>query len=470
MIPRLCLFAISSISFVPYFALAGTVDMGKINVCLTSSVSEDNDVLSAHILSTTTNHINDYFKAYYRETQTTDYFSSAILRVSPFEIQGEAEKYVTTVTFAGMLSFKVDPAPSHSFVDALTVSAFQEGNLDIYIDSLLGSESRFLSNLLNVVVEVHDNPMIEKRVDDNSGAKEQNPAEQGEDGLLTGWSAALIYGMAVLIGVILAVALFYFRRCHCCCNRLIDGNPVELKTIDVPNNVDRRIQKQNKEKDRPNPPSPLPMPIRIAKTKDSFYSGNLPPSPEHSITSQDSSKFTYNPDEMSVFSYSMDGASIISKTSLGLGNFHNVIGPDVSVSFDPQSGRPQRRESNVPVSFGNGTHTTDPCYKGLNQIEEGDEKAYAACKTRFERHKKASEVALQIRKPKRLFGRPVSKLQATQSFIDMKNESNYENESEGITESSSSPSSWESDDSSKEVIDDLKDLSFQIQMHRRGRK
>lgn len=474
MVPRTSLsLALLSVLMMSPFTYAATVDMGKIIVRLTSSVTTENDVLSAHMLLATGKYMNNYFKAYYKETKSSDYFSSAILRVKPFEIQGSAEPYVTEVEFAGMLSFKVDPAPSHSFVDTLTVNAFEGGNLDIYIESLLESESKFLNNLVNIVVEVHDNGMVEKSIEDTSEANQENSEEKPEDDLLEGWSAVLIYGMAIVAGVMLSVALFCLCRCCFLEKRQIDGLPVNLKTIDVPKDVDRRIQTQNRESRRSIVTDPTEPTKNKGEMKDTFYCGNLPASPELSMTSQDSSKFTYNPDEMSVLSYATGGVSLVSKASLGLGNFNRVMGTDNSVSFEPSSKKHQlhEEERNATAAFGNVAMNKDPPsrYRGLDQIEEGNEVEFENYRPRSTRTRTTSSATLEIRKPRRT-ERPASKLRAPQTRYSYRsNGSAFGNESDYLTESSSSPSSRGSNDSSNDVIDDLKDLSFQIEMCRSGR-
>jgi hypothetical protein len=447
---------------------AATVDMGKIIIQLKSSVTTENEVLSADMLSITSKYMNKYFKAYYENEKSSTYFSSTTLRIKPFDIQGDTGSYVTTVEFAGMLSFKVDLAPSHSFVDTLTVNAFEGINLDLYIDSLLESESKFLSNLLNIVVEVHDNPIIEKNLEDNAENNQENTVEQPEDGLLKGWTAILIYGMAIMAGVMLSVAMFCLCRCCCTEKRQTNdrGETVNLKSIEVPNNVDRRIQKESRKKRRSTARAPA-APTQPKAINDSFYSGKPPPSPEPSITSQDSSKFTYNPDGAST-----SGMSLMSKASLGLGNYNGVMGSDMSMTFDPPNRKHQRHDTLTipPLSFGHDTSTNDPRYRSLDLIEEGNEATNDDYRPRSSRHKATNSASLEIRKPRRS-GRPASKLRPPKTkYSSGSNGSAFGNGSDYLTESSSSPSSRGSDDSSKDVIDDLRDLSFQIQMHRSGRR
>lgn len=471
MIPRNLPLALLSVLLLSPCCSAATVDMGKIIMQLKSSVTSENEVLSAHMLSITSKYMNNYFKAYYANKKSSTYFSSATLRVKPFDVQGDTGSYVTTVEFAGMLSFKVDPAPSHSFVDTLTVNAFEGNNLDLYIDSLLESESKFLSNLLNIVVEVRDNPIMEKNLEDNAETNKENAVEQPEDGLLKGWTAILIYGMAIVAGVMLSVAMFCLCRCCCREKRQINdhGETVNLKSIEVPKKVDRRIQKENRKNRRSTARTPA-APAQPKTINDSFYSGKPPPSPEPSITSQDSSKFTYNPDEGSVMSCTTGGMSLMSKASLGLGNYNGVVGSDMSMTFDPHSRKHQRHDTstNPPLSFGHDTSTNDPSYRNLDLIEEGNEATYDDYRPRSSRHQATNSASLEIRKPRRS-GRPASKLRAPKTRYGS-NGSAFGNGSDYLTESSSSPSSRGSDDSSKDVIDDLRDLSFQIQMHRSGRR
>jgi hypothetical protein len=210
------------------------------------------------LLTLTVQFLDRAFHREYDNSSTYD-FAQVRLSVSTYEITEDSSGgYLASIDLVGT-SFFEEEAPAS--VTPLVVSAFSAQNQE-YLNTLTMSEDAFLQGISYAVVTVNGNVAMSKAGDDISQSSFQT------------WSIALIAGciafMAVLCGCLLAM--------YCCFS-------------DVPTSRAR--------------PAPGNKPVGSRDTGDSSEIEDLDgdiyseqtrtPSPVRSITSQDSSKFTYNP-------------------------------------------------------------------------------------------------------------------------------------------------------------------------------
>lgn len=454
---RVLLFLLSCKLFLFNSASATTVEMGNVNMHLISVAIDNNeDHLFEDVLSITTKFLNEYFNAYYQIDNM--YFKSVTLRLRPFSIQTESNDSRTAqLEFAGILLFSVEPVPSTTMVEKLIENAFSGRNLGKFLEALLRHDNEFLKNLQNVEITVRDNIMAQ-----DLSSEEDEPVETTKNAenaaLLTGWMAIMVYGVAIVAGIILAIICVVVCRC-CCCQSSRKAGHMRLQSIDIPNNkTNREIQKQTKRQQKKNKkPKKQEKREEFEKLHGSMFS-DLPPSP-------DKSEYSYN--DMSMFSSDSGAMSLMSKASIGLSNYNQVIETSLST---PAGRKNRRRSSGASVPYGQDVSLLDDTQLNiLGQIEEDDESMYSLssyvspAKTKF-----LPDSGLEIRKEKKKT-RPQSKLRQPSPSFKFGNkkgrysgipDSDYLTESH--TESTTSPSSGGSGELEGDVFDELNDLSFQI--------
>jgi hypothetical protein len=398
------------------------------------------------MLEFTTQYMDDYFGAYYANTEPRDYFSHAALTVNSFGIHGVTGSFISTLEFDGMLFFNSDPAPSQAFINTLFANAFQGLNLDQFLEKLLlTSGNEFLEKMTHVIIEIDGNAVTETNVEEDKSKIEGSESSDGMS--LNDWAVIAIYAVAGIVGALLMVAVCCLCRCLCSKEKrqvdddYDDDDPVKVKSIEIPANVNY-AQDMEPRRSRTS---------RKGKYTGTFYDAReRTPSPVRSIASQDSSKFTYNPNGMSM-----------SKASFSLGSI-SKLSIDMP-SIDLEAWQRQNTISPVaPAPFGNDISAIEQKERDLSLIEEGDEEAFppARGKQTNQYLSRKSLSALEVRNsrshkaPSRTSNRP-SKIYETSI-----RESDYSTEeSSGMMDTQSS----------SDVINDLRNLSLQFDRHRSSR-
>lgn len=436
-------------------AAAVTVEMGKILMNLNSQTLGNNDHhLFEDVLSITSKFLNDYFRAFYEIDNT--YFNSVTLRLRPFNIQMESDNTRTAqLEFAGILSFSVQPVPTTTQVDNLIENAFSGRNLGKFLQAFLRSNNDFLKNLQNFEVLVSDNLITHDL--NTEEVSDENDKNDGK--LFTGWMAIMVYGVAIVAGILLAIAMVFLCRCCCRSKSRKKADHRRLKPVGSSDEDNQKNQKQKrKEKDNKTRKE------EKQELHDSMFS-DRPPSP-------DKSEYSYNQNDVSMLSTDTGAMSLMSKASMGLSNYNQAT--EASYSMDP-SGRKNWRRSGTSIPYGQDVSLLDDFQLNvLGQIEEDEESRYSMSSRSSSTGEKAQEKdsVLQIRKQKKK-AKPQSKLRqpSTSSMFGSKKDKyngvpngNYLTES--LTDSTTSPSSSGSGGFGADVIDDLADLSFQIKASR----
>jgi len=422
-------------------SLAASVELDTVVMQLRSKVDADNDELLSKMLEFTAGYMDDYFGAYYINTQPENYFSYTGLDVNSFGIHGVTGSFITTLEFDGVLFFNSDPAPSRDFIKSLLENAFQGLNFQLFLDGLLASDSQFLAELTHIIIDIGGATLTEKDLE-NSGATSQAEEEPSRNPLdLSDWSEIAIYATAGVVGALLIMAFFCAVRCICSKRkRQVEDNiePVNLKSIEIPTTM---AQTQPRH-------SYIPKHVRQSRkgNADNFFnSRDRSPSPVRSIASQDSSKFTYNP----------AGTSILSKASLfSVGSLSNIDMQSVDLEAWQRN---DAISSLAPAPFGHDISAIEQKDRDLSNIEEGDEedpraaerRQYISRKARTEFEARKFRSGRQSQLSSHRSGKPAPK---TNRVIDYSTES----------------STTDHTDSSSDVINDLRNLSRQIETHRRS--
>ena len=422
---------------------AATVEMGSIVMQLRSAVDGNDSEVIAQMLARTTTYLNDYFAAYYQNTVPQDYFSNAVLSVNSFGIHGGQGSYITTLEFEGLVFFNSDPTPSETFTLTLLSNAFQGLNQKIFLNEVVSGDNQFLKKLTYMVIEINDltvaeNNLVEGAEDATTPKDEVEKEMEEENWYDADWVEYAVFAAAGLGGTFVMLCLFFICRCCCCKKQKESDNgefPVKVFDEEVgSNNYQRRVSRQPTNEAT----------LQIARTYSSGHSRS--PSPERSLASQESSNFTYNPAGMSM---SKEGLSLSS-----ISNIHND-----TPSFDVEAWQNKNTISPVtPAPFGHDISAIDDenQTKDLSLIDESGEDSYQerAAKQRKQHLYRHSVNGLEVRQSR---SRPVPKRGYSQP-----------NNSRMLDHYNDDSNSYKSE-SSSDVMNDLRNLSAQIDRHRRAK-
>ena len=451
-------------------------DLGKIVMKLKSAYDDDISELSEDIQFVTSQYLENYFNAYYLETGNKESnYKSSMLSVNGTEIEQDAYGYVTTIEFTGILTFGA-PAPSEKLLETLLINAFNGPNLDYFTHQLIMSESLFLYKLRHIIVEVREDFVSEK---DLVNPEENSVSNQeGNETGLTKWQSILVYILSVLLGIL--IAFLGFAVIRCCTGygkkRVADEpEPVNVKSIDVPKTIQPQQQRQKKKKkkkygsqkyDQMEDDPLARTPER--KRKQTFIKVQRPLSPVRSIVSQDSSKFTYtNYAGQSVMSYNPAGMSMMSNATLVLGNGNCVL------STEQEEQVSQDDSSVLPVAFGHQFPATDSRVRLFRDLSNVVEDIYEDIEL-VDKDFPPLEVRLAAsRNTRKSYSKAprnhVSRYDAGSFKVPSGRSSRPDKAVSpryGNAYNTESPRSNHTDESAGNVINDLRDLSLQIDMHR----
>ncbi|GAX24596.1 hypothetical protein FisN_4Hh114 [Fistulifera solaris] len=384
----------------PVFSYESRV-LGDIEMRLGSTSSSDKNELLFEILTLTVGFLDDKLSQNFADDSSVD-FDKVSLSAMSYDITEVHDGYVASMTLTGRAFFTEGTSPSQQEVIDMTSQIFQEENQD-YLASLMVSSNVFLQDTQYAIVRVDGNVVSENRGQDGSNTFSMDS-----------WIVLLVGGATGFL-VVLTVCLLWY-----CCSYVNSEEP------------DAVVRK-----------TPSKATKNTAEEDESLNERSQTPSPVRSISSQDSSVFTYNP---------KSSKSVDSKT---FGSFlTNNTGSEIDVEAW-QKGSKVHKDNSI---FGHDISEIEN-KKDLSLIEEGSDEE----NTPDKRRPGASYLAkyqqgnLQAARP------------SAGSHTNSIRRSSFSSSS--VSSSSSRANKRRNIDleaDAEELINDLKDLSVQINRYRNG--
>jgi hypothetical protein len=210
------------------------------------------------VLESSRSHLKQQFRSHFEEEEgKSDYFQYLDLSVKQYDVGGERHlaEYSMAILYHGVAYFNRAP-PDKSLAYDIVAEAFQGDLREQFVTALLESKSPFLSQLQYIVVTINDLVVANDDLSHRVSTSQDSSSS-------TSWLVVLaVAGSA--FGVLVALAILIY------------------------------IWHLNRSKNF------LELPKKYGANKDEFHDelemkSTSSPSPEKSIISQESSKFTYNP-------------------------------------------------------------------------------------------------------------------------------------------------------------------------------
>lgn len=380
--------------------------LGNIEMRLGSTSSSDKNELLFEILTITVGFLDEKLVQTYAGYDGVA-FDKLSLSALSYDVEEANDGYVASMTLTGRAFFTEGTSPSQQEVTDLTAKIFQEENQE-YLKALMVSNNLFLQDTQYAIVRVDGNVVSENR---GQADGKQNAIN------MDSWIVLLVGGITGFIVVLLVCVMWY------CCSY--------VSSDDHDMNVRKTPSKATKN----------------TIDDESLNERSQTPSPVRSIASQDSSVFTYNP---------KSSKSVDSKT---FGSFlTNNTGTEIDVEAW-QKGSKVQKDTSI---FGHDISAIEN-KKDLSLIEEGSDEENTPDKRR-----PGSSYLNKY---------PIANMQGS----GRPGRSSVGSQLGSIRQSSSSSSSYSSSSSrstkkrnidleadAEELINDLKDLSVQINRYRSG--
>lgn len=219
------------------------------------------------MLQTTRSHLNNHFSNHFQQVEqdNPNYFQHLDLSVKEFDVGGEGRKnrrlsyaaeYSMAILYHGVSFYNSPDLPNKDYVQDLVSESFMGDARTQFIHELVDSRDEFLSNLQYMVITINDQVVA----NEDFAHWSTTSTSEGDSGSNTSWIlVAAVAGSAV--GVMIAIAILFY------------------------------IWRLNRSK------SFLELPSKYCTSEemDLELKSTQSPSPEKSLISQESSKFTYNP-------------------------------------------------------------------------------------------------------------------------------------------------------------------------------
>jgi hypothetical protein len=481
---------------------ANDIGLERIIMQLRSQVDADSSELHSNIKRLTTSYLNDYFGAYYSTNyELNGFFLEVTLSIASLGIHGVEGSFITTLEMDGSLSFDHDvELPSESFADTLLRNAFQGHNERIYLNHLLsnsGSDSSFLHQLTHIFIDIGGATVAETEIqrtaeavssgDDNVNRSSNStlsstkfaPDSQGDNEsawfMDEQWATIAIFVAAGVVGVLLLVGCcFYFGGSK---TVIIDDEDDDLgdepiKVLELPVKQSRNFRV----------PGSSSTPISQSNTEGSDSDsldeqmGCSPPSPERSLASQDSSKFTYSNNNHS---------SNLNTSRCSLGSF-SKFSMDMQASIDLGGSMHQSNYRPNTISHGTGvppfgqdiSAIEKHHHLSLIQEEDDDEEMghHHLARARKNGSSRPCRIDHQFVSSRRSFRanayeeRPPKNTSRSRNHGQVPSSSrrfSFGRRNEGLD---TSETSIDMDTCSSDVIADLRNLSIQIEKQRKSRR
>jgi hypothetical protein len=199
-------------------------------------------------------HLKEHFSEAFTATNWEGYFGDLELSVRDFE---EGEHQLMKITYNGVAFFDSDPVPEKAAIVDLVTKSFKGDSRSHFVDSILMSSDDFLSNIKYLVVSVDG--IVVANEDLSHNVSKKNPP----------FSLTDHYNYVALAGASVCFLIAAAMLIHTC--RLKKNTSIVELEDDI------LMREKNTDE----------MDIESKSTKS--------PSPDHSLISQESSKFTYNP-------------------------------------------------------------------------------------------------------------------------------------------------------------------------------
>jgi hypothetical protein len=365
------------------------LSLGSIVMQLRSEVDSDSVKLNRKMQSITSNYLNEYFYAYYKSTEPgfIDYFSHIDLSTKSFGVHGVEGSFITTLEIEGSLTFNSEKLPSNFFIDTLLRNAFSGHNEQLYLANLLtegnNDAEEFLQKLTYLIIDINGSKVVESLIQDNKKVENipdrsskvkgtvvaagtnnnsNNNNNEGSNAFSTEewimifvYSALGFFGLVVILYCAFYISRYISRRC-CDKNERSNRNEEPMKVIKLPVKKRKQQQKRSLSSNRGGKyhnngtPSSATVfhdndrisPTSSATTKSSAGSisdhmDRPAPSPQRSMMSQASSKFTYTENMSKWCASSIDGATLDGVSSIDLATWRGgkqdppAFGNDISV-------------------------------------------------------------------------------------------------------------------------------------------
>ncbi len=320
---------------------AAEMPLGAIIMQLRSTVDANNTTeLNQKVGDATTKYLNDYFSAYYARTEQMpkDYFSDIMLSMNSFGVHGVSGSFITTIEIEGTLSFNSDLLPSSFFIDTLLRNAFKGRNERLYLDQLLKLEDDFLVNLTYLIIDINQSNVAESSIDEDDTTSLENGVNDHEKQAENAKRSSSERWITIVIGIssmVLALVMFFGSYLlHQWCkeqkeekqDEKISDDSEPMKVIKLP------VKKQQKSVSMKIDnlgisPTSTATTSRSSPQSIAAKMDRPPPSPQRSMTSQESSMFTYT-DNMSRFT---------TGKTVNQSNFRSPSSPFSKFSLDVQS-------------------------------------------------------------------------------------------------------------------------------------
>jgi len=381
--------------------------LGDLDISMRSKSSTNVNDLLLEVLSVTVGFLDEQFEAAY-ESSSTIQFTRTSLSALSYDIQEEASGHTATLHLEGRAFFEDGTSPSQDDVSQRTMNIFKENNA-AFLQALMKSSDDFLRGVSYAVVTVDGNVVAEER---NANAISTEPKSS-----IFEFTTLSIILMSVFGGVMLfmlACLVWY------CCSSVQDEGPEDIHPA-----LRKAVSRAT------------------GKTAEDESYMKRPPSPVRSITSQDSSIFTYNPKSCK---------SMESRT------FGSFAAATTGTEMDLEAWKNGSKVQKDSMPFGHDISAIE-AKKDLSLIEEGSEGGEDVTPDRHNLSRVA-RVARETAEHSLL----------TLETTDRKIRCQSSRLSQGSRHSSSSKNSKNKfidlEGDAAEVINDLNDLSYQIDRYR----
>lgn len=391
--------------------------LGDLEMRLRSRSKTDVSQLLLEVLTVTVNFLDLRFEELYSSKTAVD-FDKVSLSALSYNIDEVNGGFVAEIVFKGRAFFADGKAADQHDVIAISKDVFQMEN-QAYLEALMLSNDPFLTDISYAIVnvggdvEAENQDVLSKRpIDSIAPPSEDDTFFQG----LNKWTIITLAGAGGFLTVCLVCLLW------CCCSSIADDTPMAMPDTVKPNET------------------------KGTQDEESYMPETKAPSPLRSITSQDSSVFTYNP------------KSCRSTDSRTLGS---LLTSNPTMEMDLEAWKRGSTVQKGVVPFGHDISAIEN-KKDLSLIEEGSEGEEATPdKARLGRFK-PSGYTLTERSLHELDRSEMQTIPRNRSSSSSRSSSQSRNRNSRRSQ----PIDLEAD--AAEVIKDLKDLSFQIDRYRRN--
>ena len=384
------------------------VAFGAVRLELHSKSSSEARLLLSDLVTRTSTFLDKELQKYFSESTSIsgEYYSHTVLGVVDFKIEQTGDVlYSAIIDFEGSSFFTTVPLPGAGFIVNLFKDAFQGDSRLDYVRDLQSSDIPFLRDVSFVVVELNNQVIASEDMTTDNTNKDSTGS-----GTLSTESMALIVARSSAAALALCLVAFAFFYCK----RSKKASKLRVKTI------------QSNQGTSEDPESPVHS-----------------PSPVHSICSQESSKFTYNPRSIYTSTSSISALTMETKT---ISSHFSSLNVDIDNGIDMGEWTRQTTISPMtPAPFGHDISAIEPSGKDLSLVMEGTDEDYTPAS------QKSSRASLTKSALRDLDEKIMN---VDWNHRNCFNDS-YQSEGEGYEVSDHS-----------DVISDLNNLSLQIDKHR----